>query len=355
MNSTLSQSKIRSDSLDPERELHDSLLCALGKSYQQFIRTLDDDDLRDSELSAESVTPETLKPYTGIEKPNTVPKRSSVDKRFLDAIDAESESKESSIFSIWSLFFCIVLLLFSAVILYALLYDKKLLFNREINPRNVPIFLDINYKSSFIPSALSECLSVAVSLSKDIQQKENKKIGLILTDSLCQVDLDDESIKVLLINRNPILRVVLSFIEQKNPRSPYYDKRLVGMNFGDYANSSFQEPNLLTRRLLCINDGRELNGIDFLRAKSLLRRDAFYLFRDHKTAFHKLHYLLLSNSSSYKIEKCFDMHFRKKQSKQFHEFFFNLEKFKKYFSKLQRANNYDMQLYNVPEMNFTRS
>merc|ERR1711933_347819 len=79
---------------------------------------------------------------------------------------------------------------------------------------------------------------------------------------------------------------------------------------------------------LCINDGRELNGIDFLRAKSLLRRDAFYLFRDHKTAFHKLHYLLLSNSSSYKIEKCFDMHFRKKQSKQFHEFFLTLKNLK---------------------------
>ena len=104
--------------------------------------------------------------------------------------------------------------------------------------------------------------------------------------------------RLYIILRNPIVRIGLSYLNQIDPSSHYFNDFVVGMTFEEFLNTDFSEPNLLTRSLVCKEAEDELTQDDLDYAKSFLEHKCnvkLYYNQDHEKALSDIKRIISNN------------------------------------------------------------
>lgn len=153
--------------------------------------------------------------------------------------------------------------------------DKLLLDNKHDKKRETPVFYELKeHSGTLIQDTYSSCFRYLTTASEVFSNN-----SIITANSLCDfVDQYESSnnkilashVRLYIILRNPMVRIVLSYLKQIDPKSKYFESAVVGMTFEEFLDSDFVEHNLLARSLLCKIADEELTQDDLQYAKHFI-------------------------------------------------------------------------------------
>jgi len=235
---------------------------------------------------------------------------------------------------------------------YSIFADNNFPIGNEI-----PLFFDLPGKTSeLIPSALSNCLGF---VAKNVLSSNTDHSHFLITNDLCDFASNfsktenSQQVRLFLLLRNPLVRTVISYIHQGDPKGPYFNERVTGLTFNEYLNSDYVERNPLTRSLLCKKNSKLNQGYLAYATEFLKRRCIVGFLQDYKTALLGYRSLFKSEENNFPMSKDEILHCA---SQEFYASTGYLREniihggnvanlVKNHLPSLMKVNNYDMQLY----------
>ena len=110
------------------------------------------------------------------------------------------------------------------------------------------------------------------------------------------------SARLHIILRNPMIRIVLSYLHQIDPNSKDFNGTNAGMTFQEFLDGDYVQHNLLTKSLVCKKADDELNQDDLEYAKYFISNKCdvkFYYNQDHEKALSDIKNVILNNEKNY--------------------------------------------------------
>lgn len=213
---------------------------------------------------------------------------------------------------------------------------------------DIPVLLDLPGSGSYdLTSELSKCFGVDDMFSPDriyVDDKANKLPSVIRTDSLCGISqiIGNKKARIFLLVHNPLVRIVNSFLQKQDITHTRFDERYVGMNFTDFAKSSLLDTNILTRSILCKNNG-DITDEDFHRVKDLVERKFMTGVLKNGAAISKQLQQILGRKTSSENSSCVKSVFTKTVNTPIFQYISDIEDLNDVWNK----NSFDFKLYNL--------